>query len=253
MKTFILGVGAQRSGTTWLYNYLKSSESFDLGRLKEYHVWDALHLDDCKKIYIASPEDRLRYSLQNTPSAYEDYFASLVKNGITSTADISPSYSGLPVHVFREIKERLETKNFDVKVIFLMRDPYQRCLSAVRMHKQSGNIKKYLDLDQSFDSEHFVLRTNYKATVESLQSVFDDSKVFYGIYEELFTESVLKRLSSFCGVEYREELALKKYNDTVHDDNQDTNLKYKIHNFYSDVYDFCFEKFPQTKKLWKQV
>ena len=41
-KTFLLGTGAQKGGTTWLYHHLKASPQFVSGYRKEYHVFDAM-------------------------------------------------------------------------------------------------------------------------------------------------------------------------------------------------------------------
>ena len=41
-KTFILGVGAQKAGTTWLHRQFKKNATFNLGHRKEYHVFDAI-------------------------------------------------------------------------------------------------------------------------------------------------------------------------------------------------------------------
>ena len=43
-NTFILGLGFQKCGTSWLYRYLQQSEKFDGGELKEYHIWDAIDI-----------------------------------------------------------------------------------------------------------------------------------------------------------------------------------------------------------------
>ena len=41
-KIFILGVGAQKAGTTWLHRQLIKSANFNFGHRKEYHVFDAM-------------------------------------------------------------------------------------------------------------------------------------------------------------------------------------------------------------------
>jgi len=45
-KTFLLGVGAQRSGTRWIYSYLRNSPGAAFGSGKEWHVWDALTIEE---------------------------------------------------------------------------------------------------------------------------------------------------------------------------------------------------------------
>ncbi len=45
-KTFLLGVGAQKAGTTWLHRYLADSQQVVRGYRKEYHVFDSSDLAD---------------------------------------------------------------------------------------------------------------------------------------------------------------------------------------------------------------
>lgn len=39
-RTFILGLGHQKCGTSWLHKYLCHSDQFAEGYSKEFHVWD---------------------------------------------------------------------------------------------------------------------------------------------------------------------------------------------------------------------
>ena len=42
---FILGVGCQNGGTTWIDDQLSKVEQVDLGFQKEYHVFDTLYIE----------------------------------------------------------------------------------------------------------------------------------------------------------------------------------------------------------------
>ena len=44
-RTFLLGVGAMKAGTTWLHDYLAASPQCEPGVRKEYHVFDSLDLE----------------------------------------------------------------------------------------------------------------------------------------------------------------------------------------------------------------
>jgi hypothetical protein len=250
-KTFLLGVGAQKSGTTWLHRYLSENKNVNFGACKEYHIWDALYIKECRG-FIAHENDELRYTLQNTDGAYESYFSSLMGAGIQLTGDITPSYSGLPADCFGLIRNKLERSGFDIKVVFLMRDPFERCWSAVRMWRRNGKTEspEIEQLRCAYQSGPFILRTNYKATIESLESAFDMNQIYYGIYEELFDFDKLKSLSDFIGVSFNPELTRKKFNSSPKCDYEASVLREEIREFYSHVYDFCFERFPQTKSLW---
>lgn len=54
-KTFVLGLGHQKCGTTWLYHYLSQSRRFKGGIKKEYHIWDALDVPSMHGQIIKQP------------------------------------------------------------------------------------------------------------------------------------------------------------------------------------------------------
>ena len=37
---FILGLGAQKAGTSWLHSTLSKNDNVHMGFTKEYHIWD---------------------------------------------------------------------------------------------------------------------------------------------------------------------------------------------------------------------
>jgi len=250
-KCFLLGVGAQKCGTTWLHQYLSANDNVNFGARKEYHIWDALFIKDCRK-FIARPQDSLRHALQTINGAYERYFEGLMGHGITLTGDITPSYSGLPAASFSLIRKKMEARGFEVKVVFLMRDPFERCWSAVRMARRKGETDstEIEQLRAAYKSAQFVFRTDYKSTIESLESVFDPRQIYYGIYEELFEHERVRALSDFLGVAFKPELASRTFNTSPKLDHEAVALRGEIRAFYSGVYDFCHERFPQTRTLW---
>ena len=96
--TFILGVGAQKAGTTWLYNQLNHCNFVNMGCLKEYHVWDAIYSEEMNS-FISIPKkneipaEALRRLMQTNSGAYEQYFSGLISDNVTITGDITPSSS----------------------------------------------------------------------------------------------------------------------------------------------------------------
>lgn len=142
MKTFILGLGAQKAGTSWLYNYIQSDSNFVQGRIKEkeLHIWDRKNIalfNNQKRNFlkIRNFQDLLLWRMENSSNFYFDYFDSLLsKNKIT--ADIIPPYSSLSSIHLNQIKHEFLKRNIKIKCIFLLRDPVQRCVSAFGMNKQ---------------------------------------------------------------------------------------------------------------------
>ena len=258
-NTFILGVGAQKSGSTWVHHYLKNSPNFNPGLVKEYHIWDALFIETCKKYLVKEVDTQnfvglnylpaknalmkdilnLRNRMQSDSLPYEQYFAGLMNGEFNITGDITPSYAGLQAETYELIKQRLESVGFKVKVVFLMRDPVERCLSASRMQirnnqkmsvaKNLGKFYRMLELDR----------------------VFEPQDIYYGIFEEMFTEVNIEKFSKFCGVPYNFSLGSEKINSGNDHISIDLELRKEISDFYSEVYAFCNKRFPQTELLWR--
>lgn len=47
---FLLGVGGQKCGTSWLHDMLARSDQVDMGFKKESHIFDARTLPECARI-----------------------------------------------------------------------------------------------------------------------------------------------------------------------------------------------------------
>lgn len=260
---FILGVGAQRSGTSWFFNYLKSMENVDVGFLKEYHIWDALHVPVCEEQNVRlqqiirgrRPHINLarRWIMQNFTSYYFWYFKSRIKNGVNMVCDITPSYSALGADALASLRSRLLASGFDIRVVFFMRDPFERCWSAVRGKKKKGHFEPSADselLQQHFDTAAFAGRTRYDWTVRNLEAVFDPSEIYYGIYEVMCDRRYIDRLSAALGLTSNYAMAEKRLNVNEKQDDVEPDVKRKVIEYYSPVYEFCFDRFPVTRQVW---
>ena len=68
-KTFVICVGSQKAGTSWLWHYLRQNPSIHLGFKKELHTWDATTIDEyaffrsnLKQIASNNPEKLMQLS-----------------------------------------------------------------------------------------------------------------------------------------------------------------------------------------------
>ncbi|NKI36430.1 hypothetical protein HFP89_14765 [Wenzhouxiangella sp. XN79A] len=277
-RTFVLGVGAQKAGTTWLHRYLNSFAEVRMGVGKEYHIWNALHHDLCanqkltlKKIFRTKPnlaflpypsqELLIRFLMQRFEGYYEHYFSNLARGRVRIAGDITPCYAGLDPHTFRTIKTRMESKGFRVKVVFLLSDPVERCWSAVRHHRRvlnlsGGHLKTERDTDhlrRAFRSDQMQFRTRYQQTITNLEAVFPREDTWIGLYETMFSEPEVRQLSAFLGIPANLDFTKNRVNASPkHQSSLDPGTAAMIRDFYSDVYDYCNERFPQTKELWRQ-
>jgi hypothetical protein len=279
-KVFLLGVGCQKGGTTWLHDYLSGSSEIDFGFMKEYHVFDALYLPAGNRI-IPKKLKALQEGLNMDPPKlsenilqqfrfylnvdnYFDYFDHLhwKSPGVSVVGDITPAYCGLPPDCLKMIKAKAEDHGFTVKVIFLLRDPVERVWSHLRMQKKfverRGNRKLGDEeiLARFYNAENIDIRTRYDKTIAALEAVFPSENIHYEFYESLFNDDAIRRVNAFLGVSHRpadfDRMLNRspKENSTVSDDVIAT-----IVNFYRDTYNFCFQKFGENRvrTLWQHA
>lgn len=270
---FILGVGAQKAGTSWLHSYLKSLPEVDMGFMKEYHVFDQGIVKDRtprrrKRIlewlgsFGPASEKNLRAKFRRSKGIYFRYFTKLVHQSpkITITGDITPSYSALPAEKLREIKLNLEQRGFRVVVFFLMRDPVERCISSNRMNAR-GKIKSTPEspeleaqiLERQYKSSAYQLRTRYDITIKNLEQVFSRKDIFYGFYEELFTPDTVQRVCGFLDLPFREAKYEEIVNGAKVRNPIPDQLRAEIRSFYSPVYSHVARQFgaDRISKLWR--
>lgn len=262
-KTFLLGVGAQKAGTTWLSKYIQSFDCVDTGCTKEYHIWDKIHIDEQTKNQRRFRDIRGKQSFQlwrmeKYSRSYFSYFNKLLNNKITLSADITPAYSGLNENVYETIKSGFERHNIDVKVIFLMRDPVERCWSAIRMHKNTGSSVENVSLEISdevallnyYNSGNAKFRTNYKKTITEIEKVFNNEDIYYGLYENMFSKDSIDSLSEFLKIPTSYDFSDKMYNVSDKIDHISSETMSMVAKEYTDIYQYCRKRFPLTANLW---
>lgn len=272
-KTFILGVGAQKAGTSWLHAYLGRFDHVDTGLCKEYHVWDRLYLPGLGKGAppqagaARTPAQQLRLEMQQDPERYFDYFADLLaRPGIRISADITPSYSALPAEALAGIHAGFACRGIACRVVFMMRDPVQRCWSMARMNHARRNTRN-VDLSDNPDSQE-VLRRIYRTPLSEMRTRYDHSlrELERGIpaedlhvcfYEALFGEvgeepAELRALAAWLGLPVRPDVLKERVNGRSGSATLDPGLAREVARHYRDVYIFCAERFPRSRQLWRR-
>ena len=228
----LFGIGATKSGTSWLYNYLRSHPECHLRSIKELHFFDSL--ENGSKNWHLKELDRKCAELENALSAGrpanaawnaaqladtriyarilkkhdEAGYLSYLADGRTDESvisDITPCYSMLSEQCLSHMASMTE----DVRFVFLMRDPVDRLWSHVRMiakrRSKTGN-----DIDKRAGwifnrtleggADHILERGDYRGTLTRLQAAVDPQRVFICTFEELFSDDALTRLCRFLGI-----------------------------------------------------
>jgi len=281
-KTFILGLGCQKGGTTWLYKYLSASGNADFGELKEYHVWNALdpENDEARERYLMVGRVKLRnrilskirkilgirrkgpvvrYELQRQEDNYFNYFSKLLRADVSVTGDITPNYSSLSVDTLRKIRSRFLERGIRTRAVFLMRDPVERAISAACMLRRmklviGGHDLSALPLEDAIwayaQTSHSCFTGRYDQSVERFDAVFESDEIYYGFYETMFSEENVQSISDFCGVEPRPDFVNQSFNSAPEkaDISSETRARLRVH--FSNVYAYCHQKFPETRQIW---
>lgn len=236
-KTFLLGVGAQKAGTTWLYQYLRGHPECAMGQIKEHAVLQttlsgaglsgrfdakvdalvsALHaakggepLDQAAQAQLLALMDNVagEFDLSYYRLTFERLLAA--NPAATLTGDITPEYCMLPADQLVQLRKMIEGAGYDLKVVFLMRDPLERVYSALRMadrnRRATGKAVRMPAADR-FDiqgvAEWVEQRTRYEVILKNLDAAFDPDQLYFDFYETFFNDKSLSRLLDFLGLSH---------------------------------------------------
>jgi hypothetical protein len=144
-----LCVGAQKAGTSWLYQQLEPHPDFWMPPVKELHYLDLLNR--AKRFHAPRCGDERDVSfLESMKDLSGRFYLDLnsygrlfCHKGPLLSGDISPAYSILS----DEIIERVVNHFLNLKVVFLARDPVERAWSQLSMGVRLGMISPFDAID----------------------------------------------------------------------------------------------------------
>jgi len=211
-----IGIGAQKSGTTWLFNNLKKLPDFSILPIKELHYFDRhpkypsrkSMFDDSIfkrldapgwqfrfKLYFLRPLRRgnlrdakwkLKYFFSK---ANDELYLSFFENLEGLKGEVTPSYSILEIEDIQEMY-RLAP---DAKLILLLRNPIHRAWSQYLHDRRK--IKGYETLEiepeeviRFMKSEKQMLRSDYERTIKNYLSVYPKSQILVGFYDAIIKQ-----------------------------------------------------------------
>jgi hypothetical protein len=146
MKTFLLGAGAQKAGTTWLHDYLAAAPECAPSIRKEYHVFDVLDLPGeqwlrdriatravraARSVAAGKAKDipaLLQAAMVANPQVYVDHVTGLLHRdeATTLTTDLTPDYALLSQERFASIRTDFAARGVRTVAVHLKRDPVDR-------------------------------------------------------------------------------------------------------------------------------
>ena len=256
-KVFLLGVGAQKAGTSWLHDQLHGRRDANFGFLKEYHFLDALTLDSFSgfrpthaPLWKWRTWRRKRF-LQDS-NRYFDYFNHLLsKPAIKLTGDITPSYSCLSAETLAWTRDQLSKRGITTRVVFLLRDPVERILSQQRMKlRKRGELQPELECKQLLRASQKLMqqpsqRSDYLHTLKAIQTAFSPKELFIDLYERLFTEPVFRELCQHLMIDYLEPNWSQRVNESRSTTDLPEEVLVNIGLNQAEIYQGVAERLPE--------
>ncbi len=158
-----LGIGAQKAGTTWLYENLRRHPDVFMPEIKEVHYFDS-----------------------NFDRSLSEYAAIFRDAGFRLRGEITPAYSIIPIERIRYIRTVMP----ELRLIFLMRNPIERAWSHAVMILVTHAGRRYEDVRDDEFCEHLASGANqnrgdYLSILETWTGVFPRNQLFAGFFEDI--------------------------------------------------------------------
>ena len=190
-----VGIGAQKAGTTWLYEMLRQHPEISFPAGKEVHYWD-------KHRHRGLSWYRALFDVQDGHMHGE----------------ITPAYSSLPREVVAEVANALP----DLKMMLIMRNPIDRAWSAARMvlHRESRDPDEVPDewFVGQFRDPDSLARGDYETCIRNWRSAFPDDRLLVLTFDQLAADpaGLLARCLEHLGVESGAVSAMRGLGTPVH-------------------------------------
>lgn len=179
-------IGAQKAGTTWLYDVLRHHPDIFLPDTKELSFFNGHH----------SNLERNDNFVRLGPGWYENFFR--FRRDERAVGDISPMYL-----CDAEAPGRIAQMLPDVRLIAVLRDPVERAASHYWMAYNKKHVAGDLDTVISRNDEAIVVRGLYGPQIERYLRHFPRENMLILIYEEVMSEkeAALGEICRFLGVD----------------------------------------------------
>jgi hypothetical protein len=202
MPNFLI-IGAQKSGTTSLYDYLKQHPQIYMSPVKEPRFFAI----EGEKPNFQGPGDQELYeNIVVDVEAYRALFQGASKE--TAIGEASVLYLYIP-----RASERIRHYIPEVKLIAIVRNPVERAYSAF-LHLTRDRMEPLKDFACALRAEKERIRSNwgpiwhykqvgfYYAQLKRYYETFEQGQIKVYLYEDLNDDpvSVLKDIYSFLGV-----------------------------------------------------
>jgi hypothetical protein len=175
-----LGIGAQKSGTTWVYENLAKHPEVHFPDGKEVHFWDEFYDRGVEWYLTLFPDD----------------------NG-KKCGEITPAYAILDIKHIKEIY----SLNPDLRLFYILRHPAERAWSAALMEMGRAGLTYETASDawfiEQFKSEDSTQRSDYAQCLKNWHSVFPEEQLLLLPFKEIKENPhrTLQRIAGHIGID----------------------------------------------------
>jgi hypothetical protein len=202
-----LGIGPQRSGSTWLYQQLSGHADVYMSKRKEVNFFD--------KNYSKGIE------------WYEDFFIDSATQNFAAVGEVSPAYlysSHVPELIYKHLPE--------AKFISILRNPIDRAISqykyAVRNNNDTRTLLQYLH------ETDVIERGFYSEQIKRFYDFFPKERFLFLIFEDTMSNPALglSKIASFL------EIDQNKFDANIVDKKINSSKNFRFSFFFRTIRKF---------------
>lgn len=220
-------IGAQKAGTSWLYECLRHAPDFSLLPVKELHYFDrsreyptpshlsvsnglirSFNILRTGKAMLTIAKHLYRREIKTARWYFRYYFSGIndswyisLFNGLYGiTGEICPGYSVLKV---KDI-EKMYAIAPVAKIIFILRNPVHRAWSHYKFDFRKKCNRNHIDIQhikRFMNSANQELRSDYLTTIENYSKVYPQDQIKIFFYDTIKDNPLifLEELITFIG------------------------------------------------------
>lgn len=204
-----IGIGAAKSGTTWVARMLEKHPGICLSEPKEVDYFNAM-LAQGRQHAARKKGQSLENKNHTKPiSWYAEHFAFCAPGN--KKGEFSPCYL-----YDEKAPEAIKSRFPDVKIIVCLRNPVDRVYSGYWMFRESFKLEKKSFEDAMAGDPLYIEKGFYYKQLSKYLQFFSRKQILVVLFDEIVKEplEVLKRIYGFVGVDdtFIPKTALKKSN-----------------------------------------
>lgn len=274
MINFLLVLGTQKCGTTWLSNQLQRHPQYQACGIKEWRcinkVVPACMKNRDYKPQISEISEDYWYQLKladkrKFASTHLDNYFSVHKSSITwgensdyrSLGDITGANGLADSDSLAFFNHHARSLGFNIKPLYILRDPVERHYSAVKMRfnnqylasnnsifneqQHSESLIKFTK--DSLNKGYFIGRTRYDLIINKLEKIYGQGNILYCFTEDLEKAKAIDVVTDYLGLKRFDDETMNGYPETIKNQSPinfsiSESMKQHIQDHYSETYAF---------------